>query len=150
MDYKIITFSAEDAESLGDIDKLCFSHPWSSKAFQDAAMNDSYDYRIAVSDDGTVLGYAGMITVLDSADVTNIAVIPSARRCGIGRALLCDMIASAKKKNIKYIHLEVRVSNEPAKSLYESLGFVTDGRRKNYYSKPTEDAVLMTLDVGGE
>ena len=145
--YSVIPYSDIYASELAEIDKVCFSLPWSENAFREIGANPNYDYHIALSEDGKVLGYVGMITVLDSADITNIAVVPSERRNGIARSLLTAIIDSARNKSVISIHLEVRESNEAARHLYESFGFGYDGTRKNFYSKPTENALLMTLDL---
>ena len=99
-------------------------------------------YVVAVEDE-TVLGFAGVHIIAGEGYITNIAVCESARRCGIGKMMLERIIDICKDK-CTFVTLEVRVSNTPAISLYEKLGFETLGIRKNFYEKPTEDAVIMT------
>lgn len=94
--------------------------------------------------DGSFAGYAGYTFVLDEGYMDNIAVIPSARRLGIGRALMKHLLAEGKAEDLAFLTLEVREGNTPARSLYESLGFEPVGRRKNYYENPKEDALLLT------
>ena len=93
---------------------------------------------------GRILGYCGLLTVLDEGDVTNVAVRRDRQREGIGNFLMESMIRLAEERGITMIHLEVRAGNETAIRLYERQGFVRDGLRKAYYTDPTEDAVLMT------
>ena len=127
------------------LEAQCFSTPWSEKAFADAVESPNYEY-IAAFDgtDGSLAGYAGMQVVLDEAEITNIAVSPSQRRRGIAYKLLEGLELLCRRKNVKYLHLEVRENNTAARKLYEKYGFGIDGIRKNFYQKPTENAVLMT------
>ena len=97
-----------------------------------------------------ILGYCGLLTVLDEGDVTNVAVRRDRQREGIGNFLMESMIRLAEERGITMIHLEVRAGNETAIRLYERQGFVRDGLRKGYYTDPTEDAVLMTRTAVSE
>lgn len=128
------------------LDAQCFSLPWSENSFAEALNGKGYSF-FGCFEGERLLGYGGMLTVLDEADVTNVAVLPEARRQGIGRALVEALIEEAKARDLVCLHLEVREGNEGARRLYEALGFVTDGRRKGYYRQPTEDAILMTLAI---
>ena len=90
-----------------------------------------------------VVGYAGLYQVLDEGDITNIAVLPSARKKGIGTALTHALIEAGEQRAIHAFTLEVRVGNAAAIHIYEKLGFVTAGVRKGFYEKPKEDALIM-------
>ncbi|MDO4804351.1 MAG: ribosomal protein S18-alanine N-acetyltransferase [Lachnospiraceae bacterium] len=94
-----------------------------------------------------IYGYVGLLMVPWEADITNITVREEARNQGIGRRLLDEIIRRCPEHGVSVIHLEVRESGEAARHLYEKIGFKTDGIRKGYYTSPTEDAVLMTLDL---
>lgn len=94
-----------------------------------------------------VIGYVGMKMVLDEADITNVAVLPSHRKKGIARKLLKQLLEEAKKQNLHRIYLEVRASNIAAVTLYEHAGFKEVGQRKNYYDNPREDAILMLWEA---
>ena len=119
--------------------------PWSEKAFADAVESPNYEYIAALDGaDDSVIGYAGMQVVLDEAEITNIAVDAPYRKRGIAGKLLESLEIICRKKNVKYLHLEVRESNTAARSLYGKMGFEIDGIRKSFYQKPTENAVLMT------
>ena len=100
----------------------------------------------AVDGDGTVLGYASLQTVLDEGYINNLAVLPAYRRLGIASALLEDFRRFGEAKGLAFLTLEVRASNAPAIALYTKHGYTQAGRRKNYYSHPKEDAILMTLE----
>ena len=91
-----------------------------------------------------MLGYVGMMFVLDEGYIANVAVAPPARRRGVGRALIASLLARADQMQLAFVTLEVRPSNHAAIALYEGFGFEVVGRRKNYYDKPSEDALLMT------
>ena len=91
-----------------------------------------------------VYGYVGLVMVPYESDITNITVSGDCRRQGIATALFQELFRRCPEKGVSVIHLEVRESNAPARALYEKLGFAADGRRKHYYTEPTEDAILMT------
>ena len=99
----------------------------------------------AVSQEGALLGYAQVRTILDEGTLERIAVAPAARRRGIGEALLARAIREGRGR-LAFLTLEVRAGNAPAIGLYEKLGFRAVGRRKNYYREEGEDALLLTLD----
>ncbi|MBQ7124867.1 MAG: ribosomal protein S18-alanine N-acetyltransferase [Clostridia bacterium] len=141
----IIPLTPSRISELTLLDSLCFSDPWSAESFASVLENSLYTYFIAVDSElGNVCGYGGLYSLLDSADIMNIAVLPDYRKRGIGSALLSELISAAKEKGVLSLHLEVRQSNDEAKRLYEKFGFVVDGIRKSYYRRPTEDAILMT------
>ena len=100
-------------------------------------------YVVAVQDE-EVVGFAGLQQVLDEGYITNIAVAESCRRQGLGRAMLSALVDHCRENGAAFLTLEVRQSNAAAISLYESMGFLPEGLRKNFYRQPTEDAILMT------
>ena len=136
----------KDAEAVGTIEKSVFSEPCPVEEFVKAAKDDKYIYLVATDDD-IIVGYAGCFVVCESADITNIAVKETHRRMGIAEKLLEVLSEQAYGKNADSIFLEVRESNEPAKCLYEKQGFIPVGLRKNFYRKPTENAVLMEKKI---
>lgn len=129
----------EDIPTLLALENECFSEPWSEKSFEDFFALDFTAALKAVEGDKTV-GYAGLYISGADGDITNVAVTASARRKGVGRAL----IEGLKALPVENLFLEVRESNLPAISLYESAGFSRDGLRKNFYSNPRENAILMS------
>lgn len=146
--YEIVPVCAEDAKGLAELDKAVFSVPWSEKAFSDECKNNIAVY-YAAKHNGKIVGYAGFWHVADEGDITNIAVHPEHRRQKIASRLIEELIKEAKKRSLALLTLEVRCSNVPAIALYEGYGFEIIGKRKNYYTNPTEDAHIMTLYFGG-
>lgn len=133
----------EHSEILAELEKLCFSHPWSQKAIEDEAYNPNAYFVTAVDDD-KVLGYGGMHCTHHECYVDNIAVFGHQRRKGVGTAIVKALIAEALRRDAEFISLEVRPSNRAAVGLYTKLGFLEEGRRRNFYTDPTEDALILT------
>ena len=98
----------------------------------------------AVGDTGRLLGYVGLLAVVDEGYITNVAVRPDCRRQGVAAALLDALEAQGKERELAFLTLEVRQSNAPARALYEKLGYLQAGLRRNYYENPREDAIIMT------
>ena len=121
-----------------------FPVPWTENMFISELDNPNTFYCMAIEDD-VLLGYAGMSWVLDEGYVNNIAVGTEAREKGIGSALLSALIYKAWDLKLSFLTLEVREHNQPAIALYSRLGFSAVGKRRGYYERPTEDAILMTL-----
>jgi len=134
----------EDVESVYEIEKLSFSIPWSKESFLEEVEN-SYAIYFVYEEDSKVWGFAGMHHIVDEGHITNIAVHPQKRRQGIGKALLCALISYARENGIIGLTLEVRSKNIPAISLYKSFGFKEAGLRRNYYTNPPDDAIIMWL-----
>ena len=132
----------KDIEQVSRIEEVCFSVPWSAKAFEEAIGKPDALYLAALEGD-EILGYCGAYVILDEADINQVAVKASFRRQGIGKKLLEELLRQLEAQGIKAVTLEVRKSNRAAVALYESFGFVLEGQRKNFYEKPTEDAWIM-------
>lgn len=131
-----------DLDRVLEIEHLSYSTPWPEASFR--GLLDRSDSELLVATvDGEVVGYAVSWTVLDEAELGNIAVAPEARRQGVAQRLLSATIERMRAQDVSEIYLEVRVSNEGAQRLYERNGFVEVGRREAYYSKPVEDALVM-------
>ena len=126
------------------IENACFAHPWSRQSIEAELDNETSLFYVAV-EDGQVVGYIGMSFVLDEGYIYNVAVKADCRKNGVGSALIQTLVTHCRKNNFAFLTLEVRESNAPARSLYEKFGFIKVGERKNYYSDPTENAILMTL-----
>ena len=132
---------------ISDIDEEIFpGNVWGLKAYSDSTVHD-YDHLIAAfaktdAKDETLIGFA-LLRCFDDAELIRIAVDKSFRQRGVGRKLLDELITETEKRNIKDIFLEVRVGNIPAVSMYRAAGFTDAGVRKNYYSEPKEDALIM-------
>ncbi len=124
------------------LEKICFSEPWSENSIASELSNPLSLWLVAEID-GTLAGYIGSQSVLGESDVMNVAVSPDYRRQGIGEALVLALVEELKKLGNHCLSLEVRLSNAPARSLYEKLGFAEVGRRPNYYRNPKEDALIL-------
>ncbi len=127
---------------VAELEKLCFSDPWSEKSVASELTNPLSLWLVALEDE-TVAGYVGSQTVLEETDMMNIAVHPDFRRRGIGECLVSALAEALKGKGSRCLTLEVRASNAPARALYEKLGFSQIGLRKNYYRNPKEDACIL-------
>lgn len=128
---------------LENLEKLCFSMPWTREQLESQLPDAQHVFLVAV-DGESVLGYVGMMFVLDEGYISNVAVSPEARRRGIGDALIAELLLRAEEKALSFVTLEVRESNEAAIRLYQKHGFQKVGLRKKYYDLPKEDAILMT------
>ena len=142
-EYLITPLKEEHVKDMAEIEKLCFSEPWSEETIRDE-LNTPLSRYFVCCNNGRVLGYIGTRILLDQCDITNIAVHPDARRGGIATLLLEELERTVRPMGVEVLYLEVREGNTPARSFYEKSRFVPVGRRKNYYSLPTEDAILMT------
>ena len=118
-------------------------HHWSKDAFYSEVDNKVAKYYTAKNSDGEVVGYAGTWHIVDEAHITTIAVKPEERRKHIADYLIIKLLEDCYNEYIKYITLEVRVSNIPAIKLYEKYGFKSLGKRKGYYQDNNEDALIM-------
>ena len=125
------------------IETECFSHPWSRQSLEDELNNETSLFLVA-KEENEVIGYIGMSIVIDEGYIFNVAVRESYRNMGVATALINELVTYGKKNNFCFITLEVRESNLPAISLYSKFGFIKAGERKDYYSNPKENAILMT------
>ena len=127
---------------VAELEKLCFSCPWSEKSVASELNNPLSCWLVAVDGDA-VAGYIGSQSVMGEADMMNVAVRPDHRRQGIAKMLVEGLVEELIKREVYSLTLEVRASNEPAILLYEQLGFHQVGRRPNYYRGPREDALIL-------
>jgi len=136
----------KDVKAISELEILCFSDPWSENSIA-SELNNRLSYWLVAEVDGKIVGYVGSQSVLDGADMTNLAVAQEYRRQGIGETLVNDLVAHLRQKGIIALLLEVRASNAPAIALYQHLGFEQVGRRPNYYHHPREDALIMRKEL---
>ncbi len=137
----------KDLPQVLDIEKLSYTNPWSKASFMyEITENPLATYLVAREGD-KVIGYGGIWIVLDEAHITTLAVHPAYRRNGVGKSLLNALLDVAKNRKVRNIILEVRASNFPAQNLYQKFGFKPIGIRKKYYSRPEEDAIVMSLEL---
>ena len=143
MSYQIVNAQEKDLDHLEELETACFSVPWTRDQLASQLPDDQHCFLAAVENDA-VLGYVGMMYILDEGYISNVAVAPGQRRKGIGDALLNELMKRAEEYGLAFVTLEVRESNDPAIALYEKHGFQRVGLRKKYYDSPKEDAILMT------
>lgn len=138
----IENMSAAHVSQIAQLEKLCFSDPWSEKSIE-TELSCRLSLWLVALDGDRVVGYVGSQTVIDETDMMNIAVHPEYRRRGIAEALIDALVNALREKGSRALSLEVRASNDPAIALYEKLGFTQVGLRKNYYRNPKEDALIL-------
>ena len=143
--FKIEKVRCEHLDGIAEIEQLCFSDPWTRESLE-LFVGDSARALTATDESGRVLGYVGMLCVLDEGQIINVAVHPDARRKGIARALMDELFELCTELKITFLSLEVRESNVAARTLYAACGFEECGVRKNFYSHPIENAIVMTRE----
>ena len=139
---KIELMTADHVPQIAELEKICFNDPWSEKSIASELDNRLSLWLVAMDGD-RVAGYVGSQSVLGETDMMNIAVHPDFRRRGIAEELVMKLVEELKVRGNHSLMLEVRVSNDPARNLYEKLGFQQVGLRKNYYRNPKEDALIL-------
>ncbi len=127
---------------IAETEKQNFSEPWSKNSILESLAHNTKFFVAQTGD--TLLGYIGLNFVLDEGYITSIAVIEEYRKKGVATKLIKACFDFAKENKLSFVSLEVRTSNKAALSLYEKMGFSKEGIRKNFYSKPNEDAIIMT------
>ena len=143
----ISAMKTEHIPFVAQLEKECFSSPWSENALAEELRNP--DSHFLVAECGEIAGYIGVQEICGEAYITNIAVFEKFRKNGIGRMLLRAAAEGAESRNCEFITLEVRISNAAAISLYESEGFEKVGIRKNFYTSPVEDGAIYTKYFSG-
>lgn len=142
---KIVPMAAEHLDRLEQLERMCFSRPWSKKMLAEELDNQCAAFLVAVEPETEkAVGYAGLLVVADEGYITNVAVDPSCRRQGVAAQLLQVFDNFAKGNHLAFLTLEVRPSNAAAIALYGGFGFREVGRRRNYYDLPKEDALILT------
>lgn len=141
---RVVKMEERHVREVARLEKECFSSPWHEEGIRYELTNPLSTFYVVVDRKDRVAGYAGMHKIVGEGYITNVAVYNSCRRRGLGRRLMEALLHKAEEENLRLVTLEVRVSNTGAISLYESLGFERVGIRPGYYSKPREDALIMT------
>ena len=147
--------TTDDIPVVAEIEKQCFSQPWSEKSFEDSITREDTIFLLCEDsvkepDDAcekVITGYIGMYLSFDEASITNVAVSPEFRKRGYGEQLVLAAKKAAREFGAEAIFLEVRVSNAPAISLYKRNGFEELGIRKKFYEHPVEDAIIMKVGI---
>lgn len=138
----IVPMNEHHVPQIALLERECFADPWSQQSIA-SELHNPLSLWLVAQEGQTLLGYVGSQTCLDETDMMNIAVFPASRRQGVARALIEALVSALRERGSKQLTLEVRVSNGPARQLYESLGFLQVGLRKNYYRNPKEDALIL-------
>jgi [ribosomal protein S18]-alanine N-acetyltransferase len=149
MALSIETAKLADVAAIVAIERAVFSDPWSARSFREALSNPSVYCACARRDGRTLQGYVVAWFVADEGEIANLAVAPGAWGSGIGRALLDASLKEAAARKLRAVYLEVRDSNAAARHLYGSRGFIEIGRRRSYYRRPVEDAIVLCRSMDG-
>lgn len=132
----------EDVPFISRLEEETFTMPWSAASFLRMIEQEDTAYFVA-EENGHIIGGCGLFLIAGEGNITNVVVVPEARRRGVATGLLTYLMAEGDRVGLTAYTLEVRVSNAAAIGLYEKLGFVSEGVRPHFYEKPTEDAVIM-------
>jgi ribosomal-protein-alanine acetyltransferase len=136
--------SSTDLRAISEIERLSFSDPWSASSFDGLLAEPAVFFAVAIDDvPADIAGYVVAWFAADEGEIANLAVAQPTRRRGVGAALLDAALEEAWRRGAAAVYLEVRESNSAARGLYSSRGFEEVARRRDYYRKPTEDAVIL-------
>lgn len=146
MNIHLEEMNASHIDAIAALEKRCFSDPWSKKLFEQELTNER-SYYVVLLDDDTVIGYAGFWKIFDEGHIMNIAVAPEYRGQHLSHLLMKAFLEFAARSEIRYLTLEVREGNIPARNLYYQYGFEDAGVRKAYYQDNGENAIIMWADL---
>jgi ribosomal-protein-alanine N-acetyltransferase len=150
--YVVEEARADDVEALASLERRCYTHPWSVRGFREALRRGEHGLVLVArapagaDPERGILAYCVIETAADELHVHNLAVRPEYRGGGLGRRLLAIALTIGERRGARVGLLEVRESNRPAIALYHSMGFVSVAVRRNYYSQPSEDALVLRKD----
>ena len=142
MEVIIKPLTEEYVDQVCVLEEEAFSMPWHKESFLEMIANENACYLVALVGE-EVVASCGLRHIVGEGEITNVVTKGTMRGKGIGRQILLQLLEEGAKMGAEAFTLEVRVSNAPAIHLYESLGFVSEGVRKNFYEEPTEDALIM-------
>ncbi|MCC6317753.1 MAG: ribosomal protein S18-alanine N-acetyltransferase [Gemmatimonadaceae bacterium] len=131
-----------DVPSVVALERELFTDPWSWASFADLLQHPAARFLVATAGD-SLAAYAVVYVAVDEAELANLAVAPSWQRRGVGRRVLDDLLETLRHDGVVEVWLEVRTSNVAARRLYAGAGFSEVGRRRRYYDRPVEDAIVM-------
>jgi len=143
MTVSVLAARAADLDGIIAIERAAFSDPWSADSFRDALAHPAMYFACARDGDDAVVGYVVAWFVADEGEIANLAVDPAGWGEGVGKRLLDAALAEGARRGAESVYLEVRESNARARRLYASRGFEEVGRRKGYYRRPEEDAIVL-------
>ena len=145
--YQIRLAELGDISAVRAIEQEVFADPWSTQDFRDCVSSDAHFLVVEAGGSGAIVGYVVALEAADEGEILNLAVAPAGRRHGLGRALVQRILEALTARGVRQVYLEVRESNAPARALYAAHGFKEVGRRKQYYRRPVEDAIVLRLDA---
>lgn len=143
MNLTVVPMAEKHIKAVEEMEQACFPTPWTEDGLRAELTSDTAVFRVALLD-GVPAGYGGMHFVCGEGYIDNIAVLPAMRQRGIGTIIVESLINFTETHNGIFVSLEVRESNAPAIALYTKLGFQENGRRRGFYTKPPEDALILT------
>ncbi len=146
-EYNLRFMQIEDIPKVCELEKLCFTLPWSYQSFHTELTQNLFAKYLVIEMDDRIISYGGMWIIVDEAHVTNVAVHPNYRGRKLGELMMLQMMELARGLHAVRITLEVRPSNTVARALYQKLGFVDTGVRPGYYTDNNEDAIIMWTDL---
>lgn len=138
--------SESDLEVVSTIEKEVFQDPWSLNAFK-TDLNNSMAWPMVAEFENKIVGYSNIYIVAGEVQIGNFAVAPGFRNRGVGKRMMNEIFEKANEYKCHSVFLEVRESNTPAMELYRSYGFISSGKRKDYYSNPRENAIIMVKEL---
>ena len=147
-DFLVERLTSDRFLEVAELEELCFSLPWSEKSLGLLTADKNAGFVAIDKSTGRVAAYGGMLVVLDEGQITNVATHPDYRRRGLGESIVNALVDYAESEALVSISLEVRESNSAAIALYRKLGFISVGVRKNFYSSPRENGIVMTKTIG--
>lgn len=136
-----------DISRVMEIDRLSFPSPWTRQIYEQEVVKNDFAHYFVIETDDEIIGYVGIWIVLEDAQITNIAVLPTYRGKNIGNHLFSFALTYALQQGAHYLSLEVRPTNEVAKNMYRKFGLQEAGIRKNYYPDNGEDAIVMWVNL---
>ena len=141
----------EDVPAIARLERRCFGDPWSESGIGEMLQDETNVVLVAESPEmpEPIAGYVFGRTAAGEGEILNLAVVPEARRSGLGRTLLEAGLAELERRGATEVYLEVRESNAAARGLYLAAGFRPSGVRMNYYRRPRENAVVLRRVLGG-
>ena len=133
-----------DVKKMAELDKICFTLPWSLNDFKTEIIKNQIAYYLVYEIDSEIVGYAGLWAIKPEGHITNVAVHPHYRRRGIGSKLVETLLKqSSERFGLTEFTLEVRMTNIEAIKLYSRFSFKYAGKRKAYYIDTNEDALIL-------
>lgn len=145
--FQIRDICETDIEKICQLEKKIFSDPWGAAGVRES-LGQNYTKLFGAWTGEELAGYAIVYFLADEGELVRIATAPSCRRRGVASGLIRELLRVCRERGMKRVLLDVRESNEAAIKLYKGTGFQVDGMRKDFYTKPSEAAILMSREVG--